>query len=167
MEFYTMIEIRLCKDVDTLADLNRFGHGIHHQKEPGRFKPYDKDAVVQALQNSLAKPTYHSLVAYSEQRPVGYAIAFERIVPENPFRYAYRSLFIDQLVVDPAFRSQGIGARLIQGLEDIAKEKLLDVLELNCWSLNTEAMAFYERMGYRTLSSVMVKELGANPESSI
>lgn len=158
-----MIRMASMADLEVLVDLNRHGHDVHRQRDPGRFKPWNREATREAtreaLAKSLEKPAYHTLLAVEDGAARGYCMAFERVVPESPFRYGYRSLFMDQLVVVPDYRMQGLGNALIKAFESLAKARQLDVLELNCWSLNTEAQNLYDRRDYRALSSLLVKNL--------
>lgn len=51
--------------------------------------------------------------------------------------------------VDPAFRRSGVGAALIEGLKSWAIARGLGELRLMVTSVNTGALRFYERLGFR------------------
>jgi len=53
---------------------------------------------------------------------------------------------VDLAWVDPAFRSQGIGSALMADVERRAD----GALRLEVWKVNERAVAFYERLGFRT-----------------
>lgn len=60
---------------------------------------------------------------------------------------------VDAVFVDPAAHGRGVGRALLQSLEAMAREAGLDRLFLSA-SLN--AVAFYERAGFRALRERMV-----------
>lgn len=57
-------------------------------------------------------------------------------------------LYIDDLVVKKDFRSQNIGAKLLQFAEDLARKKLCTGLRLCTGVDNKDGMRFYEREGW-------------------
>jgi len=63
-----------------------------------------------------------------------------------------RSLFVDDLVVLPDRRGQGIGAVLMRAAEDIAAAEGCDALRLCSGLDRTEAHRFYEAQGMDRMS---------------
>jgi ribosomal protein S18 acetylase RimI-like enzyme len=57
-----------------------------------------------------------------------------------------RGTLVDLAWVDPASRSQGIGSALMADVERRAS----GALRLEVWKVNERAVAFYERLGFRT-----------------
>jgi GNAT superfamily N-acetyltransferase len=55
---------------------------------------------------------------------------------------------IDDIVVLPSWRRQGIGARLVRAAENWARDRGAAWVELGVYDFNTEARAFYEALGY-------------------
>ena len=68
--------------------------------------------------------------------------------PENPFRLAIRYAEVEELGVDPQYRRRGAGRALIDGARTYAREHGMERLELNMWSFNVDALAFYESVGF-------------------
>src|SRR5262249_34116029 len=58
-----------------------------------------------------------------------------------------RGALLDLAWVDPAFRSEGIGAAL---MADVERRADGGELRLEVWKVNERAVAFYERLGFRT-----------------
>ncbi len=58
------------------------------------------------------------------------------------------------------FQYHGIGRRLMDEAQAWASARGATSIELNVYEFNEDAIAFYERLGYRTLSRKMSKELG-------
>lgn len=57
-----------------------------------------------------------------------------------------RGTLVDLAWVDPAFRSQGLGAALMADVERRAD----GALQLEVWKANKRAISFYERLGFRS-----------------
>lgn len=59
-----------------------------------------------------------------------------------------RKLYVDDLVVDEAHRSQGIGGMLLDHLEQVARDEGAHCIELDSGHQRTDAHRFYRRRGY-------------------
>lgn len=81
-----------------------------------------------------------SLGAYVEDRLVGVAIA-------QP-RSWNNTLWIETIHINAGHRGMGIGTRLMQGIESIAREKGFRIIGLETQNTNAPAIAFYRKMGY-------------------
>ena len=66
---------------------------------------------------------------------------------------------IVELVVLPKKRNLKIGKQLIEKIEEIAKEKQLEQIELSTSTYRKDAHRFYERQGYEKLHYNYTKEL--------
>lgn len=62
---------------------------------------------------------------------------------------------LERICVREKFRKHGIGAAIMQGLEDIAREQGLTKAKLHA---QTQAEGFYRKAGYRTDSNVFMEE---------
>lgn len=80
-------------------------------------------------------------VAECNNTIIGY-IAIE--VHNEPEKFVY----LDDISVSEAFRSQGIGSALIKKAESYAVEKNAAYVALHVENSNTFAMKLYERLGY-------------------
>ncbi|MFQ6077792.1 MAG: GNAT family N-acetyltransferase [Thermodesulfobacteriota bacterium] len=69
-------------------------------------------------------------------------------------------IIADNLAVKQNFRRSGVGRSLIKRAHQWAVDKGLAQVELNVWEFNEGAIAFYEKLGYKTMSRKMVKSLG-------
>lgn len=75
---------------------------------------------------------------------------------ETPrIRYAV----IEDLSVDPAARSHGIGAAMVAAIEAEAKRRDMGWFFLESGKDNERAHAFFERHGFETVSHVFAKRL--------
>jgi GNAT superfamily N-acetyltransferase len=74
---------------------------------------------------------------------VGLCTAYQDL---HSVRFGYR-VWVEDLVVDPDRRSEGIGARLLGSARDWARERGATHLELDSGEARTDAHRFYEREG--------------------
>jgi predicted GNAT family N-acyltransferase len=64
---------------------------------------------------------------------------------------------MERICVLPEYRSKGAGKLIMEKLEEIAAAKDMQTLKLNA---QTHAEAFYERLGYRTISKETFLDAG-------
>jgi ribosomal protein S18 acetylase RimI-like enzyme len=57
--------------------------------------------------------------------------------------------WVNYLGVDPAYRKKGLGRQMIESIEKILLERGCPKINLQVLANNTEAMTFYERIGYK------------------
>lgn len=73
--------------------------------------------------------------------------------------YAGRSIEMDHVIVLDAYRSQGIGAKLLDFVYDYAKKKACNWVELNTYVHNFPSHKFYYNHGFVAKGYHFVKEL--------
>lgn len=71
-----------------------------------------------------------------------------------------RYLEIDNLVVDPGFRSSGVGTRLITYFESIARESDCRVLTMDAYTFNHGSHRLYHRLGFEIWGFHFIKPIG-------
>lgn len=72
---------------------------------------------------------------------VGYVLAYIRRRPENPITWAWRTLLIDQISAEPAWKGQGVGRALV--------EAAVDEVQAMSWHFNEQAHAFFRALGFQ------------------
>jgi GNAT superfamily N-acetyltransferase len=92
-------------------------------------------------------------VAVQGQQVVGVAV-FRRF--ENT--HAGRKFYVDDLVTDEAFRSSGVGRALLVFLEQLARSRGCNGMELDSGTHRTRAHQFYFREGFVITSFAFRKE---------
>jgi GNAT superfamily N-acetyltransferase len=116
--------------VDALADYERL-------KRPNRAARNRllKDA-------SGKKKRFDALLAFSQGKPVGYAIIFETY---SSFR-ARPTLYLEDLFVLPEYRKKRIGLALFRKCLAEARKRRCGRMEWMVLSWNTPAIRFYEKL---------------------
>jgi GNAT superfamily N-acetyltransferase len=67
--------------------------------------------------------------------------------------------FIYEICVTEKRRGEGIGSSLMGAIERWSGDRGAVRLEFNVWSANTEALSFYEKLGFRSTRHEMSKSL--------
>ena len=102
-------------------------------------------ATEEAIRHSLfdEKPAAEVLLAYSGDKPVGFALFFHNY---STF-LAARGLYLEDLFVIPEARGQGAGYALLSALAEIALSRDCGRMEWSVLSWNQLAIDFYLRIG--------------------
>ncbi len=140
----------LCVDVQSL-------HAKHH---PKIFKtPESDDFAVSFFDELLVEPTTKIFVVEENGQALGYALCKRIEREENPFTFTLRYLLVDQISVRPAAQGKGVGKALLTQVEALARELNIQRIQLDSWGFNTEAHAFFEKMGFEKFNHRFWKNL--------
>ena len=120
-------------------------------ESPGsRPTQWDERRAAVALRAAIDSHDACVLVAVDDGQRVGICTVYEDL---HSVRFGYRA-WVEDLAVDPARRSQGIGRRLLEAAKDWARERGATHLELDSGEARVDAHRFYERErpSWRSLS---------------
>lgn len=120
-----------------IADLHRNGRPEMFE---GLVSKYSLEQVTERLSNE----DNGVFVATLDNVTVGYV--FCDIIKEG----SCKTLYIDDLCVDPSVRKRGIGKKLIDSAKRYGEEQKCDFLMLNVWEFNSDAVTFYKNYGFKT-----------------
>ncbi len=144
------------KDLKRVGELLRQVLEVHADGRPDIFihgkRKYTDEELLVIFEDS-SKPVF---VAVDESDEVtGYAFCvFEETKNANCL-HDMKTLYIDDICVDEAFRRHHIAADLYEYVVNYAKETGCYHITLNVWESNTDAMRFYEAMGMKPLKTMM------------
>ena len=99
--------------------------------------------TMERLRAIIADPAVTLLLARDGEEIVGTTTV---IVYTTPFWIKAR---LDEVVVDEPARGKGVGAALVQASLDLAREKGVEVVELQSGVNRAEANRLYPRMGFK------------------
>jgi GNAT superfamily N-acetyltransferase len=109
---------------------------------PGSVPPgWDRAAGLERLRETIASPRSAVLLAADGAALVGLCSVYLDL---NSVRYGLRC-WVEDLAVDPARRSGGIGASLLDGARGWARSRGATHLELDSGAARSDAHRFYER----------------------
>lgn len=144
-------------DYDALHRLYVDVDSVHHAALPGYFKSVDEIGRRDVyLDQVLADDNSIIVVAEIEDIVVGFVHAGISEI-KHPLLKSYNSGYISDLVVERNFRNQGIGVKLLDSVENWHIDNSVYEVSLTVFSFNSRAEKFYQRNGFATESSKMVK----------
>jgi GNAT superfamily N-acetyltransferase len=113
------------------------------------FEGLTVSATEESLADSLfgAVPAAHSLLLFAEEKPIGYAVYFFSFSTME----GKRSLWLEDLFIDAAFRGNGFGQLVMAHLADVAIRHNCARFEWVVLDWNERAIRFYRRLGAAVL----------------
>lgn len=142
-------------DYDEINRLTKEIAQFHKEIMPERFKDilvkdYDKDTFLEEVNN----PSDLWLVARDGDKVVGTLLVYITSDSTNTI-FAY----IDNLMVDKDYQSKGVGSKLYLEACNFAKEQNVNLLQLDVWADNKNALQFYQNHGMSPLRYILKKEI--------
>ena len=136
------------KDTDRIMELLNQVLMVHHKGRPDLFRgpatKYTEEQLAEILKDD-SRPVF----AWTDEDDVlrGYAFCIFQQKTGDNIMTDIRTLYIDDLCVDEAWRGRHIGRELYEYVLAFAKESGCYNVTLNVWALNESAMAFYRSCG--------------------
>lgn len=153
--------IRRAKTED-INEINGLLHQVlmvHHNKRPDIFKKNTKKYTDEQLISIIKDDNTPIFVLEIDGRVRGYAFCVIIQHKEDNILTDIKTLYIDDLCVDESMRGKHIGKSLYDYVVAYAKEINCYNVTLNVWSLNTDAIKFYEKCGLKPQKIGMEKIL--------
>jgi GNAT superfamily N-acetyltransferase len=131
---------------------------LHWENVPWLLREMDGPARSrEEFEELVAGPDSVVLVAEA-QGLVGLALGVMRDAPAFPVFVRQRWGVLDNLVVAPAWRRRGVGARLVREIEKWAAGQGAKFTELGVYEFNDGARRFYEKLGYLPVLTKLRRE---------
>jgi ribosomal protein S18 acetylase RimI-like enzyme len=152
------VAVRGARPEDWLAvqSLLRELDELHAELVPGYFQAAARTELEWG--SLLGDSTALALVAIDEVEggsPVGFVSLRLYDTPADPTMVPRRRGHVETLIVNARQRRRGIGRRLLVTAAEWAKARAATEMILTTWAGNSDADAFYQRLGYRVLSQVL------------
>ena len=145
--------------MDDIEDIKRLLYqvnNIHAEKRPDLFKKngikYSGDELA-AIINDPDRPLFVATDAAGTV--LGYVLCVIEVNEETSTLRQVRTLYIDDLCVDAAFRGRHVGTDLYHYALKTAKETGCSRVTLHAWNFNETAFRFYEKAGMTPLVTTM------------
>jgi ribosomal protein S18 acetylase RimI-like enzyme len=124
------------------------------------YASFDSD-ITEVFFDSVSLFPKGLLIAEDGERITGFIYAYIREAPLEVLKRwaATKVAQIELLVVDPLYRSQGIGNALLERLFEILREEGVDLVLLHCPVEATEARHLYDKFGFEVRAYAMKKRL--------
>ena len=134
------------KDSNAVYNLLMVIAKLHKDARPDVFANLVSKYTPEQVSSRLSKSDNGVFVAEVEGNVVGYV--FCDVIKEGDGK----TLYVDDLCIDEAYRRLGIGKMLIDRAKSYAFEKNCRCVMLNVWEFNESAVRFYENYGFSTRS---------------
>lgn len=132
-----MIDIRPAKASDAQTVLDFIKAIARYEKLENQV-----EATLEDIQLSIfQKKDAHVIIAYDNNQPVGFALYFYNY---STFK-GRKGLYLEDLFVNEAYRSKGIGRQLFDYLKQKAKDEDCGRMEWVCLDWNQNAIDFYRK----------------------
>jgi len=147
-------------DYAGLSELFEEVDSLHYEQVPEIFRrPRGPARPLSEIASLIVGHDSAIFVAEVDGALAGCVIVYIWQTRDRPLLVPLRYAMVDTIVVRSMFRGMGVGHRLMKAVEVWAEEHGLERIELNVFEFNTGAIAFYESLGYETLSRRLVKRL--------
>lgn len=147
------------EDYEALRPLWRQLDTRHARLQAGFFRLPPEPRPASAIKDARTSWSESILVAEEGGRVVGVVQVKLLDTPGDPFKTPRRRALVEDLVVDEGERRRGVGGALMEAATDWARRRGAEQVVLTLWSGNAEAEAFYTRLGYRTVSKFLARDL--------
>ena len=147
-------------DYAELGQVFAVGDGLHSEALPHVFQKPDGPARSKRYISAVISDQNTALfVAEIDGHIIGLVQAYIQQTRDIPILTPRRYATIDNIAVQKEFRRFGVGQALVKKAEQWAVSKNVSQIELTVWEFNTEASAFYDKLGYTTSRRTMCKSL--------
>jgi ribosomal protein S18 acetylase RimI-like enzyme len=156
----TVVRAATAGDYDDLCTLFGQVDALHRDNLPQIFhKPTGPVREQEYYRGLLTDENVGLFVAEMSGKLVGVVHAAIRDTPPIPVLVPRRYAIVDSIGVKSEFRGRGIGSTLMHRIHEWAIAKGATAIELNVYEFNRDAIDFYHRLGYDTVSRRMRKSL--------
>jgi len=149
-------------DLEALSRLYAEFHEFHVRGVPDRLLRFDSSRVTElhaALQKIIENKDAVILVAEVDGQLVGLGEVYMREDSPNPLKVQHKYGHLQSMIVTESYRGRGIGTRILEAVEQWAKEKNAAEVRLDTWEFKEGPLEFYEKRGYNTLRRTLVRRL--------
>ena len=145
-----------------LATLIQGTHEKFHKKYPHYFKSYDHSAAIKYFANALEDERNEFYVLYDlydGNEMAGFIWSYVEVKEETPLTEENYILYIKKVVVHPKHRNRGYGQHLIEFVDELAKKKHCDFIEVELWYLDDDVVQFLRNRNFSIHKGIVWKEL--------
>ena len=143
-----MVRRAQLKDIPGILELLVQVDMVHHNGRPDLFRGPATKYNAAELEEILKDEKTPVFVSVSDEGTLkGHAFCVFKQRLDHPVQTDIKTLYIDDICVNEAFRGQGVGRELYQYVLEFAKSQGCYNITLNVWVCNPGAMEFYKAMG--------------------
>ncbi len=142
------------EDFESISKLVLQVHDLHYKNRPDIYNdidPFEK-SYFDFLMND---ENTISIVCEIDSKIVGFCVTTIRKPSNNPLLKPRLVAYIEDMCVDSNYRRNGIGKKLFDETVRLSKNQGATSVELMVWNFNSEAISFYEKLGFSHRSHIM------------
>ena len=147
-------------DLPALVAINHTVQELHARLRPDLIRSPNTHDMTPHLAAMLAKENYCTLLAEDNGQPVGHAIFEIRTREATLVTCGRRSTYVHQMSVAPEAQRQGVGKALLLLIREASRKLGIIAIELDVWSANVSARAFYQALGFTPVREVLEWQAG-------
>lgn len=153
-----MLNIRKAvkSDAEAVCTLAKALHEFHATARPELFNLNNPEVTEKLIKKTITSKNNIVFVAEKDDEIIGFCSAS---LNEKYYNNAERSAFIDDFYVVPKERNKGIATSLFNELKAYVTAWGAFSLDLCVWAFNSEARAFYDKMGMKTQRAILEMKL--------
>ena len=144
------MKIRLAKK----GDFNEVMRLLTQLWSPGKIVPKNMKKLKKAWHKNLKSNYTYNLIMEDKGRLIAHVTM--RVIPE--FWLKAEIGFIDDVIVDEPYRGQGLGQKLMEAMEKLAKKKKVKTMGLYTEDYRPQAIKLYESHGYERFNKIFFKK---------
>lgn len=137
------------EDIPRILDLLIQVDMVHHTGRPDLFKGPATKYNESELKTIIEDDSTPVFVCVNDRMVIGHAFCIHKQIKDDPVLTDVKTLYIDDICVDEAYRGCGAGRDLYDHVAAYAKAHDFYNVTLNVWSCNPGALKFYETMGLK------------------
>lgn len=156
------MNIEQTKSAKILATLIQGTHETFHKKYPHYFKPYQHSSAITYFENALKDERNEFYVLYDlydGNEMAGFFWSYVEMKEETPLTEETNTLYIKKVVVHPKHRNRGYGQHLIDFVDELAKKKDCNFIEVELWYLEDNVVQFLRNRNFSIHKGIVWKEI--------
>ncbi|MBY7785236.1 GNAT family N-acetyltransferase [Vibrio fluvialis] len=154
-----MIREAEMRDLDTLVNLFIVENRHNANLAPENVRVTNDVLSEQELRDIILDEKQLLLVGEREGMITGALLGSITNVRERRWTPSNCYAYVEELVVDPSSRRQGVAQELMACFEAWASSQSASSIDLHVWSNNREALGFYDKSGFKTKQHLLSKKL--------
>lgn len=135
------------KDIPILEELLLQVENVHNAVRPDLFVANAKKYDEEQLKRIITDDNRPIFVAETDGTVSGYAFCIYVDQKDSNVLTPIKTLYVDDLCVNKAFRGKGIGKKLYEYVIEFARNNGFYNVTLNVWADNVSAVSFYQKLG--------------------
>lgn len=162
MTLHLQIRPATVRDIQRILPLWEALAALHGELDPAlAVEPEATREYVEFLRDAVGRSDTCVMLAIDGDSPIAFALGRIQVLP-LPFREQRRG-WIQDVFTAPARRREGIGRRVVEALLAWFTDRRVALVELTVAVRNTEAVHFWEALGFATYM-VRMKRMTGSPE---